>query len=192
MRRLLAIVACCSFTPPTQGEDVIFPDGSHAKDFGGLMIIRQGNQTTVALGGVLFPRKVKVTAATSEGPIITRFTLPSFFQSPTTTDFLDAAPASLRVEIPDTYGVLYLEGELLRSKGTSRQLVSPLLSPGTSYPIHLRAVFQVGDRLLIEDKQIVLRSGESTAVTFDGSRAISVALPRETTESVTVPRRKMD
>ena len=179
MRRSLTLFACCFLLAASvRGAEPIFPDGTPASLQGGLMILRQGNQTTVSLGGVLFSRRVKVTTLTPEGPVVTRFILPSFLHSPTTPPLPDAAPAILRVEIPETYGVLYLEGELVRSKGTSRQLQSPPLPPGRDYPLHVRAAYQVGDHILIEDKQVLLRAGQFTAVTFDGRGALSVPLPR--------------
>ena len=178
MRRTLAILACCLFlTPSTRGDEPLAPDGMPISQLRGLLIIRQGNQTTVSLGGGLFPRKVKVTTLTPEGPVVTRFTLPSDLRGPTGTPLPECVPASIRVDIPDNYGVLYVEGELLRTYGTARQLQSPPLPPGKPYPLHLRCVFAVGDKLLIEDKQVLIRAGESSAVTFDGSRALSVPLP---------------
>src|SRR5450755_4392520 len=115
MRRTLTILACCFFlTASTRAEEPVNPDGIPYRELGGLQIIRQGDQTTVSLGGVLFPRKVRVTTATPEGPVVTRFVLPSAFQSPTRTPLPEAAPAFLNVEIPDDDGLLYIEGELVR------------------------------------------------------------------------------
>jgi uncharacterized protein (TIGR03000 family) len=178
MRRILAVFACCVFlVTATRGEDVIFPgDDIPASQLGGLIIIRRGNQTTVSLGGVLLPRKVRVTTATPEGPVVARFKLPSAFQSPTRLPLPESAPASLRVEIPDADGLLYVEGELIRGDGTVRSLQSPPMPPGAACPLHLRAAFKVGDHFFIEDKQIMIRAGEGAAVTFDGRQAASVPL----------------
>ena len=60
--------------------------------------------------------------------------------------------------------------------GKTRVLESPPLPPGVAHPLHLRAAFAVGDRLLIQDKRVLLRAGENLAVTFDGVEAISVPL----------------
>jgi len=190
MRRGLAVLACLFLGSSLRSEEPIFPDGTPARLYGGLMIIRQGNQTTVSTGGVLLPRQVKVTTATPEGPVVTHFTLPSMLQTPHgVVPLPDAAPAMLRVEVPDVYGLLYVDGEMLRTKGgTVRYLQSPPLPPGTSYPLHLRAAFQVGDNLLIEDRKVVIGAGTSGVVTFDGSRALSVPLPRPV-ETLPPPRR---
>ena len=145
---------------------------------GGLMIMRDGNQTTMSLGGILFPRKVKVTTNTPAGPITTRFVLPSAFHSPNAVPLPGAAPALLQVERPDVFGIIYIEGQLIVSHGMTRRLESPPLPPGLDHPLKLRAAFAVGDKLLIEDQTILLRAGESLRVTFDGSRAIAFALPR--------------
>jgi uncharacterized protein (TIGR03000 family) len=189
MRRCLAVLTCSLLGSTLRSEEPIFPDGTPARLNGGLMIIRQGNQTTVSLGGVVLPRQVKVTTVTPEGPVVTRFTLPSMFQTPSgVVPLPDAAPALIRVEVPDVYALLYVDGEVVRTRGTVRYLQSPPLPPGTSYPLRLRAAFQVGDNLLIEDRQIVIGPGTSGVVTFDGSRALSVPLPRPV-ETLPPPRR---
>jgi hypothetical protein len=86
----------------------------------------------------------------------------------------------LEVGIPDPYGLIYIEDQLVRRKDASGLLQSPPLPPGKAYPLRIRAVYAVGDRLLIEDKQVMLRAGEQIAVTFDGSRAVAVRLPQQT------------
>ncbi len=69
MRRALAILACCGFAAaPTRGDEITFPDGGAARNQGGFMFIRQGGQTTVSLGGVLFRRRVCVSTDTPAGP----------------------------------------------------------------------------------------------------------------------------
>jgi hypothetical protein len=191
MRGTLATLACfLGIIPCASGEEPIFPDGTPARLQGGLMIIRQGDQTTVSLGGVLFPRRVKVTTSTPEGPVVAYFTLPSFLHSPNALPLPEAAPALLRVEIPDRYGNLYIEGDLVRGSGPVRQLQSPPLPPGKDYPLRLRAAFQAGDFLLIEDRQVVIRARQSNVVKFDGSSAISVPLPKDNVELAPAPRRK--
>jgi len=178
MRQALAIlVGCFVFVVPSRGEESPFPDGSTPRQYGGLMILRQGNQTTLSLGGVLFPRRVRVTTATPEGPVVTRFVLPSTLRSPHSVPLPRSAPALLQVEIPDDYGLLYIEGDLVRTRGTVRHLQSPELPPGVAYPLHLRGAFKVGDNLLIQDMQVQIRAGESTTATFDGTGAVTVRLP---------------
>ena len=41
-----------------------------------------------------------------------------------------------------------------------------------------RAAFQVGENLLIEEKEVVVRAGQMADVAFDGQRALSVPLPK--------------
>ena len=77
MRRILPLIAFLVATSPALAQDVTIPDGTPASSLGGIMIIRQGNQTTLSLGGVLFSRRVKVKTHTPDGPVVTRFTLPS-------------------------------------------------------------------------------------------------------------------
>jgi hypothetical protein len=179
MRLSLAILVCCAVATATRGEEIILPDGSPLSGNGGLIIMRRGNETTVSLGGVFLPRKVKVTTITPEGPVVTRFTMPSIVHSLHNPPFPPPAPAYLQVGIPDPYGLLYIEDELVRTGDGSRLLQSPPLPRGCAHPLRLRAVFASGDRLLIEDKVVLLRAGESSRVTFDGSGAVAVPLPRQ-------------
>ena len=109
------------------------------------MIIRKGNQTTWSLGGAFLSRHVKVVTKTPEGKEITRFKLPSVFQSPETPMLPESAPGFLDVEVPDTHALLFLEGELVRTKGTARRLESPILPPGKAQPVRIRAAYVAGD-----------------------------------------------
>ena len=195
MRRVLAILACCLFlAPPTRGDDPIFEtDGeTPASELGGLIILRHGNQTTWSLGGVFLPRKVQVVTGTPAGPVGARFVLPSAFQSCDRPPLPGTAPAFLRVEFPDPDSMLYVEGALVRGDGTVRQLQSPPLPPGEGRPLHLCAVFQVGDHILIQDKKVLIRAGEAAALTFDGDGAVSVPVPRRDGEPLPFPLPKAE
>jgi uncharacterized protein (TIGR03000 family) len=175
MRRVLAIlVGCFVLTGPSFGQEAVFPDNTTSNQPGGLMIIRKGNQTTWSLGGAFLPRSVKVVTNTPEGKVVARFRMPSVFRDPNTPPLPTSAPGIVLVEIPDSYGQIFIEGELIRTNGTLRQFESPTLALGKAYPIRLRAVYMVGDKFLIEDQQITIRAGETSAVTFDGSRALAV------------------
>jgi hypothetical protein len=179
MVRTAAILVCCLlWASPGRGQEPFNPDGTPLSAMGGLIIIRQGNQTVTSLGGGIFPRRVKVTTATPEGPVVTRFSLPSSWVAPT-SPLAVLAPATLWVEMPDPDGLLYIEGELIRSKNTSRQLQSPPIPMGMDFPLKLRAAFKVGNNLLIEDKQVQLHGGESTRAVFEGTSAFSVPLPEK-------------
>jgi uncharacterized protein (TIGR03000 family) len=176
MRPHLAVIACFLFLPSlTRGGEPLLPDGSPLEESGGLIIMRRGNQTTLSLGGVALPRKVRVTIVTPEGPVVTRFTLPSNFHSPTMPPWLGTAPATLQVDLPDTYGHLYIEGQRAAdSGGLCRLLESPPLPPGQTCAVRLTAVFQVGNRIVVEDRQVILRAGERTALRFDGNQPTAV------------------
>jgi hypothetical protein len=188
MRRTKMIIACCLLiTSPSLAQGPFSPDGTPLSAMGGLIIIRQGNQTITSLGGGIFPRKVKVVTATPEGPVMTRFSLPSAFYCPSSPL---AQPAFLRVEMPDPDGLLYIEGELIRSKGISRQLQSPPIPVDMHYSVRLTAAFRVGHNLLIEDRQSDLRAGECTIAIFDGSEALSVPLRLDGAEVIPFPPRE--
>ncbi|OAI49605.1 hypothetical protein AYO44_06265 [Planctomycetaceae bacterium SCGC AG-212-F19] len=185
------LVSCLLLTTAAIGGEFIFPDGTPISCYGGLIVVRQGDQKIVSLGGALFPRKVIVTQATPEGPVVTKFTLPPTASGSTQMPPWNCAPVLIQVSIPDSNGLVYIGEELIRSEGTARQLQSPPLAPGRTYPLRLRGAFRVGDNLLIEDKPLSLRAGDTIAVTFDGSRAISVPLPRENVD-LPAPRMKKD
>lgn len=182
MRRVLAILVCSTFfTTSALAQPVIFPDGSSSDQPGGLIIMRRGGQTTWSLGGVLFPRAVKVVNKTPEVKEITRFKMPSVFRDPYAPLLSDMIPAAVHVQVPDPHALLFIDGEKVRTTGTSRQLESPALAQGKDHPVHIRAAYKIGNNFLIEDHVIHLRGGESTAVTFDGRGALVVQLTKEQT-----------
>jgi uncharacterized protein (TIGR03000 family) len=185
MRQIIPFLAILIATSHALAQDVTFPDGAPASMRGGILIIRQGNHTTLSLGGVFFSRHVTVKTHTFDGPVVTHFTLPSMLHSPEAIQFLNQVPATIHIEIPDPGGVLYVDGQLVRSHGTSRQLESPSLPPGAEQRVKLRGVFASGESLWIEDKTLVLRPGASLRVTFDGRQAVSVPLRRDADEIAT-------
>ncbi len=177
MRRVLAILACSFwFTSTAFAQPVVFPDGTTSDQPGGLMIIRKGGQTAWSLGGAFLQRSVKVVARTPEGKEITRFKMPSVFRDPYAPPLSDMIPAGVQVEVSDPHALLFIDGEKVRTTGTSRQLESPALTQGKGYPLRLRAAYVVGNNFVIEDKEITIRAGETTLVRFDGSGAQVVPL----------------
>jgi uncharacterized protein (TIGR03000 family) len=180
MRRVLTLFILCFVLPaPVFADEIIFPDGSSSNNPGGLMIIRKGNQTTWSVGGAFLSRHVKVVTNTPEGKVIARFKMPSVFHDPNPAPLPSASPALVQVEIPDVHGQLFIDGELVRTQGGSRQLESPRLPLGKAYPLRIRGVYVVGDQFFIEDRQVMIRAGETTAITFDGKDAIRVPLQKD-------------
>ncbi len=114
--------------------------------------------------------------------------MPSTFQDSTKAPLAGCVSAWLRVEMPDAYGVLCVDGELIDTKGAVRQLQSPPLPPGKTYTLQVRVVVKIGDNLLIEDKQVSIRAGDVSAVKFDGSRATSVPMPRDDGKPLPITR----
>jgi uncharacterized protein (TIGR03000 family) len=176
----LVITAFLALNTPLFAQRIEFPDNTTPAMPGGLIIVRQNGQTMWSLGGVLMPRYVKYVRPTPDGnKDIVRFKLPSVFHAPETPPLPNSAPAALQVQVPDPHALLYVEGELVRTSGMSRQLESPVLLPGKAYPVRIRVTYVSGDRFMIEDRVISLRAGESTSVAFDGTGGLSVPLPRE-------------
>jgi hypothetical protein len=178
MRRVLPIVLCCAFPASVCAHEDLLPDGSPLSGNGGLIFMRQGNQTTLSLGGALLPRKVRVITDTPEGPVETRFTLPSAFQGPHAAPFpFYPATAMLRLEFLDPDALLFVEGVRAKTSGAVRYVESPVLAPGEVRTVRLRAAYVVGKHFLIEDRVLLLHSGERTVVKFDGSQAVAVPMP---------------
>jgi hypothetical protein len=173
-------------------------DDTPGAEPGGLVFIRKGDQRIWRFGGALLPMRVRVTEPGPDGPVTTRMVLPSSFQSslvplalqhhpvpaPVAAPVPAVAPApapdraAVRVRIPDPIGLLYVDGRLTDTRGESRLLESSTMTAGTTHVFRLRAAFQVGENLLIEEKDVTVRCGQVTEVTFDGARATSVPLPR--------------
>jgi hypothetical protein len=159
---------------------------------GGLVFIRQDGRWIVRFGGALLPMRVRVTEPGPNGPVTTRMVLPSSGQSslvplalqhqaiPAGAALGKASPnlvtTGVRVSIPDPIGLLYVDGQLTETRGELRLIEAP--APGKVQTVRLRAAFKVGDNLLIEEKEVVVRAGQVTEVSFDGARATSVPLPK--------------
>jgi uncharacterized protein (TIGR03000 family) len=171
-------------------------DDTPGAEPGGIVFGRQGGQWFVRFGGGLLPMRIRTSEPGPNGPITTRMVLPSAAQSslvPLTLQHqavpivapgpalpVKPAPdrACVQVQIPDAIGLLYVDGRLTETRGTSRLIESPALEPGKAHTFKLRAGFKVGENLLIEDREVVVRAGQVTDATFDGTRATSVALPK--------------
>jgi hypothetical protein len=175
MRRTLAILTFTLFTiSHARSQDELFHGSGPIKNLGGILIIRKDGVTTTSVGGVLFTRHVQVATETPDGLVVTRFTLPSVFHNPDGPPIHGLAPACFLVEVPDPDAMLYIDDQLVRTHGTSRLLESPPLPPVGPCTLHLRAVFRVGDNILIESKMLSIHAGERSVVKFDGSQALAV------------------
>lgn len=181
MRYVFAVLGCYLFSNSlTFAQEIVtYPDGTTSAMPGGLQIARKGNQTTWSLGGAFLPRTVKVVTNTPEGKEVARFHFPSVFHDPYPAPMPIGAPAILKMQIPDPYALIFIDGELVRTTGIARQFESPRLSPLKTYPLLVRTAYMAGENFLIEDKQVQIRAGEITAVTFDGKTALTIPLKKE-------------
>jgi uncharacterized protein (TIGR03000 family) len=184
MRRILAVLACPLLLPT-----ITFAQLDGPGPFGynqsyipsGITIIRQGNQTTWSAGGLMLPRTVKVVTRLPEGKDVARFKFASALHEPFPAPTPTGAPATLQIHIPDPYGLVQVDGELIRGNGVDRQILSPKLPPGRAYPLRVRGAYIVGDQFVIEDREVMVRAGEATTVVFDGTRALRVPMQKEWT-----------
>jgi hypothetical protein len=172
--------------PVSAVDPYISPDGVPYANLGGIIVYRLGNQNITSIGGGPIPRHVWTTTTVPPPPPPIPFAMPGIAQPAQG----NCAPALLRVTNPDTYGLVYIEGELVRSEGKSRRFQSPPLPLGKSYPLHLRVAFKVGDNLLIEDKEVLIQPGVESTVGFEGTRAVSVPLKPQASDLP--PPRKLE
>ncbi len=192
MRRFLATLLCFLFVmslPAHAVDPYVNPDGVPYANLGGIIVYRLGNQNITSIGGGPIPRHVWVTSSVPPAPPpppAILFPMPDAPKPPQG----NCAPALVRIGLPDTYGLVYIEGELVRSEGKVRRFQSPPLPLGKEYPLHLRVAFKVGDNLLIEDKEVLIRPAVESTVSFDGSRALAVPLKPQ--ESQLPPPRKLN
>ena len=168
-------------------------DDTPGAEPGGIVFIRKGDQRIWRFGGALFPMHLRITEPGPNGPMTSWMTLPSSGQSSAVPLALQHHPVPLKdqplpggrapnracvqVAMPDELGLLYIDGRLTDTRGTSRVIESPALDHGQRHVFRLRAAFKVGENLLIEEKEVSASSGEVLSVNFDGTRAVSVRLP---------------
>jgi hypothetical protein len=88
-----------------------------------------------------------------------------------------ATQVRIDVATPDPYGLLYVNGE--KTFSGIRYYLADQVAAGKSHTFQLRAAFRVGNDLLIEDRQVDVRAGQSVVVQFEGKNAMRVPLPAE-------------
>jgi uncharacterized protein (TIGR03000 family) len=165
-------------SPPAYAVDpYISPDGVPYSNLGGIIVYRLGNQNITSIGGGPIPRHVWTTTTVPPPPPppAIPFKMPGA-AADGVPPRPNCSPALVKIGIPDPNGIVYIDGELYRSDGTTRRFQSPPLPLGQSYPLRVRAAFKVGDQLLIEDKQVLIQPAVENTITFDGSRAMAVPL----------------
>jgi uncharacterized protein (TIGR03000 family) len=86
------------------------------------------------------------------------------------------AKAFIEVQMPDPFGVLYVNGKKTGSRGEFIRLETPPLESGKDHAYDLRAAFRSGDKLLIQDRTVQVQAGRTITVAFDGKDAHSTAL----------------
>lgn len=151
---------------------------------GGVTLIVDEDTTVWSLGGLFTKRRIIVKDRVSGEA--TRFDHPSAFHTPHSLADLKFARALVRVQLPDRNGLLYVNGGPAR-RGAQHVLTTPILEPGHSYKLHLRAAFRSGSQLLIEDRALEVHAGQCLTVAFDGSRAQKVSLPSSAENPETAP-----
>ena len=77
----------------------------------------------------------------------------------------DAAPARLTIEVP-AEAKLYVDGQLTKGEGTSRNFHTPDLVDGQSFFYELKAEVMVDGRPVSETKRVIVRSGEAFTESF--------------------------
>ena len=77
----------------------------------------------------------------------------------------DAAPARLTIDVP-AEAKLFVDGQLTKGEGTTRNFHTPDLADGQTFFYELKAVVMVDGRPVSESKRVLVRSGEAYSESF--------------------------
>jgi uncharacterized protein (TIGR03000 family) len=103
------------------------------------------------------------------------------FYGPNDTAFLDAfapaasqvrvvppaaAPATVRVILPDAQAHVWFENHATTTTGTDRLYQSGPLASGNSYQYHVRVSFMQAGREVREEQTVIVNPGQTTVVDF--------------------------
>lgn len=83
----------------------------------------------------------------------------------------------LKVTLPDAKAVVWFNGYLTSSMGTQRVYQAPPMKPGM-YDYTLKVSYNQGGRVVIEERTVTVRAGQSYSVDFTQNVAAASA-PRE-------------
>ncbi len=90
------------------------------------------------------------------------------------TSIEGAAPATLIVSVP-AEAKLSIDGEATTSTATQRVFVSPALNFGREYHYTLKAEFQKDGKKVSLSKEVAVKAGEETRVSFDAASPAELA-----------------
>ena len=77
----------------------------------------------------------------------------------------NAAPARMTIEMPAD-AKLFVDGNLTKGSGASRQFHTPELANGSTYFYELKAELIVDGKPVVEEKRVLVRSGDSLTESF--------------------------
>jgi uncharacterized protein (TIGR03000 family) len=74
--------------------------------------------------------------------------------------------ANLKFRVPAD-AKLYVDGRLTTVGGTERSFTTPALAPGQKYYYDVRAEMTVGDKLVVEEKRVIVEAGAKVSESFE-------------------------
>src|SRR5262245_58448716 len=177
MTRILVLVAMLLVHAPwVRADEPYFRENPNGAPGGFTFIVSPSGERIASFGGIFLPMRLKVRDY--KGGPATRITYPSMLHSPVGPPNPNMGRGYVRVFVPEPGAVVYVNGELTDSSGLERVLATDYLEAGHDHLIRLQAGFRSGDQLLIQERAVVVRAGETASVTFDGAGALAVPLPR--------------
>jgi len=96
-----------------------------------------------------------------------------------------AEPARLTVELPED-AKLYVDGNLTKGNGASRNFHTPELAKGSSYFYELKAEIVVNGETVVEEKRLVVRAGDTLSESF--SKLFAAAKAKKDADLVTASK----
>jgi len=87
----------------------------------------------------------------------------------------DNNTAVIRVDVPNSRAKVWIDGQETQQQGTQRVFYSPALEKGWDYTYKLRAAWDENGKQVERDKNVHVRAGQESTVSFAGSQGFEKA-----------------
>jgi len=112
------------------------------------------------------------TAAAGQATGSTGNAQQSFYAGPSPRD---PNAAAIRVDVPNPGAKVWVEGKETQQQGTQRVFHSPPLEKGYNYTYHVRAAWDENGKQVEREKNVQVRAGQESTVSFAGSQGFDGA-----------------
>jgi uncharacterized protein (TIGR03000 family) len=89
-----------------------------------------------------------------------------------------AAPAHIRVLVPDLNSQVWFDGSLTKQTGTDRMFHTPDLPPGGAYSYRIRAAWRANGNEMIQERVVSVAPGQTATADFRGPASEAIPTPR--------------